>query len=132
MPDDAGVLQLGDQTSHGRRRATGPTGNKANPVRGAIMNVTANDLLNDPSEVGNLDDATIQWLLHQDISIQSIGGGLAVRSGRGDFDPHLKRYGPNALGEFVLIIPVMADPGTTMLDLQAVDLVGCFNQLERI
>lgn len=93
---------------------------------------TANDLLSDPSEVGNLDDTAIQWLLHRGVSIRSIGRGLAVRSGRVVFDPHFKRYRPSPLGEFALIVPAMADPGTTMLDLQATDLAAWSPKSDRI
>jgi hypothetical protein len=86
---------------------------------------SAVSLLADPTEVGNLDNSCIQWLLRQGVSTGTIAGPWALRAGRVMFNQHDHRYRSNPIGEFALIVGVLvADLSSTMVDLDADDIVA--------
>jgi hypothetical protein len=80
--------------------------------------------LDDPDEVGHLGQATIEWLLRQQVHPLALAGPWAVRASYVTFDEANHRYTPNPVGEFALIIGVLTDCSATMGDLDALDLVA--------
>jgi hypothetical protein len=83
------------------------------------------DLLTDSTEVGNLNDATIQWLLRNGVNTSAIAGPWAVHASWINFKQPEPRYCPNPIGEFALIVPVVGTGiSNSLCDLDAADLIA--------
>jgi hypothetical protein len=77
----------------------------------------------DDAEGAAIDDRSLHWLLRMGIPIAAIAAPIAIRSTRARFHED-GRYSPSRLGEFVIVLPVPADPQTIITDLGVVELVA--------
>ncbi len=71
---------------------------------------TALLLAADPVELGALNAETIGWLLDQGISVSALATPWAIGAARVVIEP-TRRYTPNPIGEFALILPCISGAG---------------------